>query len=126
MTAVSRIFTWWNGSTWGTRRSVAGGNEVGRDGAGNIYYASRKGAKRWVVYSGYADASTIPPDWHLWMHGADMPPPSEQPLSVPRWVKPAQANLTGTAAAHMPSGALAREGIRARATGDYEAWSPDA
>lgn len=126
MSFFTRIFTWWNGSTWGTRRTVASGSEVGRDGWGNIYYASRAGDRRWVTYNGYADASRIPPDWHLWMHGADMPPPSQLPIQVPRWVKPPQFNLTGTAQAHMPSGALERSGVRARATGDYEAWEPDA
>ncbi len=126
MAFLSGIFTWWNGSTWGTRRSVAGGSRVGEDGAGNLYYASRHGDRRWVVYKGIADASRIPPDWHLWMHGADMPPPSQAPLPTQRWEKPPLPNLTGTPQAHMPSGALARSGVRARATGDYEAWSPDA
>ena len=125
MSVFSRLFTWWNGSTWGTRRTIGGANEVGRDGAGNIYYAGN-GDRRFVTYNGYADASRIPPDWHLWMHGADMPPPSKQPLVVPRWVKPPQENLTGTPQAHMPAGALSKSGVRARATGDYEAWEPDA
>ncbi len=124
MSFFTRIFTWWNGSTWGTRRTIAGSTEVGRDVFGNIYYT--RGPRRFVTYHAYADASDIPPDWHLWMHGADMPPPSQQPLVVPRWVKPPMPNLTGTPQAHMPSGALARSGVRARATGDYEAWSPDA
>jgi NADH:ubiquinone oxidoreductase subunit len=124
MSLFSPIFTWWNGSTWGTRRTVSGASEVGRDASGNAYYT--RGTRRFVVYHGYADASDIPPDWHLWMHGADMPPPSLQPLTVPRWVKPPLPNLTGTPKAHMPSGALARSGVRARATGDYEAWEPDA
>ena len=34
-------------------------------------------------------------------------------------------NLTGTPAAHAPSGSLAVTTQRARTTGDYEAWSPD-
>jgi NADH:ubiquinone oxidoreductase subunit len=41
------------------------------------------------------------------------------------WQKPAIPNLTGTEAAYRPSGALERGGIRAAATGDYEAWSPN-
>jgi NADH:ubiquinone oxidoreductase subunit len=35
-------------------------------------------------------------------------------------------NATGTVAAYRPQGALERGGRRARATGDYEAWTPDA
>ena len=36
------------------------------------------------------------------------------------------ATLTGTGAAYRPSGALEKGGKRAAATGDYEAWKPDA
>lgn len=122
---LNSLFTWWNGSTFGTRLSVAGARAVGTDAAGNRYFVSANGAKRWVVYNGIVDASRIPPDWHLWMHGADMPPPSDRPLAAPKWTKAPQPNLTGTPAAHMPSGALAKSGRRSRATGDYEAWTPD-
>jgi NADH:ubiquinone oxidoreductase subunit len=34
--------------------------------------------------------------------------------------------MTGTAFAYRPQGALEKGGHRAAATGDYEAWSPDA
>jgi NADH:ubiquinone oxidoreductase subunit len=33
-------------------------------------------------------------------------------------------NATGTAQAYFPQGALERGGKRARAVGDYEAWTP--
>lgn len=123
---LNRLVTWWNGATpltlWEAR---ANGREVGRDSLGNRYFLSRDGRRRWVVYAGEADASRIPPDWHLWMHGADMPPPSQQPLPVPRWVRPHRPNPTGTPMAPKPAGSLARGGVRARASGDYEAWTPD-
>lgn len=126
MSFLSRLFTWWNGATLGTllftRRH---GVEVGRDGEGNTYYRSKAGKRRWVIYNGLAEASRVPPEWHLWLHHADMPPPSEAPVEAPRWVKPHVPNLTGTGQAHMPSGSLAKVGRRARATGDYEAWVPD-
>jgi NADH:ubiquinone oxidoreductase subunit len=35
-------------------------------------------------------------------------------------------NATGTPKAYRPQGALERGGRRAAATGDYEAWTPDA
>lgn len=126
MSWFGSIFSWWNGATFGTRMSIAGARAVGRDGDGNAYYTSADGKRRWVVYNGVVDASRIPPDWHLWMHGSLRSPPSEKPLAAPRWVKPPQPNLTGTPRAHMPSGSLAKVGRRARATGDYEAWTPDA
>lgn len=124
MSILTKLFTWWNGSTPLTRW-VAGrsGREVGRDVDGNRYFAV--GQRRWVLYAGDSDASRIPPDWHLWMHGANMPPPSQSPLPAPRWGRPHLPNLTGTAAAHVPSGSLMASGRRARATGDYEAWTPD-
>ena len=74
---------------------------------------------------GEADASRIPPDWHLWMHGADMPPPSDRPLAAPKWTKAPQPNLTGTPLAWRPPGSLANDGKRPAATGDYEAWTPE-
>lgn len=120
---ISRFFTWWNGATLLTRLVARSGREVGRDEADNVYYAV--GDRRWVIYNGVADASRIPPDWHLWMHGANMPPPSERPIAAPRWLRPHLPNLTGTAGAHVPSGSLMAGGQRARATGDYEAWSPE-
>jgi NADH:ubiquinone oxidoreductase subunit len=43
-----------------------------------------------------------------------------------RWEKEAKPNLTGTRAAYRPAGALEAGGKRAPATGDYEAWTPDA
>ena len=126
MSLFSRLFTWWNGATALTRWDLARtAREVGRDAAGNIYYASKRGDRRSVIYNGVADASRIDADWHLWMHGANMPPPSVRDVEPPRWVKPHVANLTGSAAAHVPSGSLRASGKRARATGDYEAWSPD-
>ena len=50
--------------------------------------------------------------------------PPDQALPPPRrWEKEALANQTGTDNAYRPKGA---GGPRAAATGDYEAWSPDA
>lgn len=123
MSLLTRLFTWWNGASAGTRIGLSRAREAGRDAAGNVYYV-RPGGRRMVIYNGVVDASRIPPDWHLWMHGADIPPPSDRPIAVPAWVKPHQPNLTGTPRAHMPQGALAKAGVRARATGDYEPWSP--
>ena len=123
---LNRLVTWWNGATPLTRwEARVSGREVGTDPLGNRYFESRDGRRRWVLYAGEADASRIPPDWHLWMHGAAMPPPSQQPLKVPAWIRPHAPNATGTPAAWAPAGSLARGGVRTRATGDYEAWTPE-
>jgi NADH:ubiquinone oxidoreductase subunit len=120
------IATWWNGATLLTRAEAWLSHErVGEDAAGNRYFQSRDGKRRWVLYAGEADASRIPPEWHLWIHGATMPPPSHRPVARPVWARPHQPNATGSPAAWTPAGSLAKGGPRARATGDYEAWTPD-
>ncbi|MFW2831043.1 NADH:ubiquinone oxidoreductase subunit NDUFA12 [Sphingomonas sp. ID0503] len=130
MSVLSSIFTWWNGATIGTRLfSRRNGEQVGTDALGNVYFqtkAGRKGpARRWVIYSGANDASRIPPEWFSWMHHQIDEAP-DQALPPPReWQQPPAPNMTGTAAAYRPSGALEMGGKRAAATGDYEAWSPN-
>ena len=120
------IFTWWDGPTFGTRLfTLRKGVEVGRDADGSIYYRSRDGSKRWVIYAGDNEASRVPPEWHMWLHKTVDAPPSEVPLPRKSWERDWIPNQTGTVDAHAPSGALAKGGIRARATGDYEAWSPE-
>ena len=41
------------------------------------------------------------------------------------WQKPHLPNATGTAASYRPPGHDYEGGHRARATGDYEAWTPE-
>lgn len=127
----SKIFTWWDGATIGTLLwSWRKGEQVGTDAQGNRYFRSRKPdsfgrQRRWVIYNGANDASRVPAEWHGWLHGAfdDVP---ESHLPPPRiWEAEFTPNATGTARAYLPQGALERGGMRARATGDYEAWSPE-
>ncbi len=121
------FFTWWHGPGIGTWLFTRRGSEVGRDDQGNIYYrwASKTGERRWVIYNGAPEASRIPPEWHLWLHKTRDLPPSESPLTPRVWEKAWSPNATGTSAAHLPSGALAVGGKRAKATGDYRAWTPE-
>ena len=130
MGVLGKIFTWWNGATIGTSLGLAGATKVGSDDQANLYYTGKAAAdgrlRRYVIYSGSNDASRVPPEWHAWLHhqidalpDASLPPPR-------RWEKEARANLTGTRAAYRPAGSLEAGGSRAAATGDYEAWSPDA
>lgn len=104
------------------------GEKVGEDSLGNVYYRSkRKRAgnreERWVVFNGEAEASRVPPEWHAWLHHT-----TDAPIEIPArpWLKPHQANLTGTEQAYLPPGHDRRGGQRSAATGDYEPWSPDA
>jgi NADH:ubiquinone oxidoreductase subunit len=125
MGILSNIFTWWDGATIGTALySWRKGEQVGEDAAGNCYFRSRDGQRRWVIYKGSNDASRVPPEWHGWLHGTHDALPDELPSSR-EWQQPALPNVTGTAQAHQPAGALNRGARRARATGDYQAWTPD-
>jgi NADH:ubiquinone oxidoreductase subunit len=123
-------FTWWNGATLGTWFGLRGKTRVGEDALGNVYYAGGKDpnglTRRWVIYSGSNDASRIPPEWFSWLHHQIDAAP-DQALPAPRaWEKPWEPNQTGTRLAYRPPGALEAGGQRARSTGDYEAWTPDA
>lgn len=119
------IFAWWDGPTWGTRLGTRRfGTEMGRDDAGNVYYQSDGGKRRWVIFAGDNEATLVPPDWHGWLRRTVDAVPAEQ-IPVKVWEKPWVPNMTGTAEAYAPSGAMNKGGRRARATGDYQAWTPD-
>lgn len=105
------------------------GKQVGTDAAGNRYFIDRRPSRgrlrvrRWVVYHGVADASSIPAEWHPWLHYT-----TDEPLpALPRhaWQKPHLANLTGTADAYRPPGHDYAGGHRPPTDGDYESWVPD-
>jgi NADH:ubiquinone oxidoreductase subunit len=126
MTIGTRLYTWWKGQL------------VGTDEFGNQYYREKgdrptvKGGgmlsreRRWVIYNGEVEASRVPPEWHAWLHHTvETPPPSGAPKRRYPWQKPHQPNLTGTPLAYRPPGSLLRGGRRARATGDYEPWTPE-
>lgn len=135
MGILSNIFTWWNGATIGTSLwSKRHGEHVGTDAQGNEYYRSKSDKmkttegyeRRWVIYKNANDASNVPSEWHGWLHHSYDGVP-ESHLPPPRiWEVDYSPNATGTSGAYRPQGALERGGRRARATGDYEAWSPDA
>ncbi len=120
------MFTWWEGAGLTTmlftRRH---GQKVGTDGYGNAYYQSKTGDRRWVIYNGPNDTSRIPAEWYAWMHRQIDGHPDEALPPVRKFHKPREPNLTGTADAYRPSGALERGGQRAAASGDYQAWTPE-
>lgn len=130
MGIFKNIFTWWEGATFGTWLGTAtGGERMGIDGDGNVYFQARKAQdgrrRRWVIYSGSNDASRVPPEWHSWLHNTVDAVPAEA-LPAPRiWEKEPTPNLTGTKQAYHPAGAAGAGTQRSAATGDYEAWSPD-
>lgn len=103
---------------------------MGQDAYGNVYYRSRHAPeglreKRWVIYNGEPEASKVPPEWHIWLHHmANAPLEANGPYHKP-WQKTHQQNLTGTRAAWMPPGHTLKGNNRQKATGDYQAWTPN-
>jgi NADH:ubiquinone oxidoreductase subunit len=132
MTFLKMLFVWWHHATLGTLLYTAlHGVPVGADSFGNRYYQSKDGKRRWVLYNGTVEGSRVPAEWHLWMrHTIDAVPQVDLTksgdLTKKSWQKDYLPNLSGTEAAYHPAGSLARGGVRAPATGDYEAWSPNA
>ena len=132
MGVFKNIFTWWEGQTFGTwLHTRTSGIRIGEDAEGNVYYQARKPEptgyyRRWVAYNGNNDASRVPAEWHGWLHHSydELP---ESHLPAPKiWEADFTPNATGTAQAYRPKGALENGGKRARAGGDYEAWTPGA
>ncbi len=122
--SILRVATWWNGSTlntqlWSWRKGV----KVGEDEEGNVYYQTRDGKRRWVMFNGEAEASRVNPNWHGWLHHTFKDAPTERPFEHKTWEKPHQHNLTGSPQAYAPAGSLRRAAPVERS--DYEAWAPE-
>ena len=127
---LKRIFIWWNGATLGALFDIKRrGQLVGEDSQGNRFFEERRPSlegrkRRWVIYSGLAEASRVDADWHGWMHHTLDEPPTKAAYKRHAWERPHQPNLTGTLKAYRPKGSLARGGERAKAAADYESWTP--
>jgi NADH:ubiquinone oxidoreductase subunit len=104
------------------------GRQVGTDAAGNCYYEDKRPiagrrTRRWVAYAGAVEASSIPPEWHGWMHYTiDAPLPENRRRA---WQKEHLPNVTGTPASYRPPGHDYSGGHRPAAPGDYQAWTPE-
>ncbi|WP_159347673.1 NADH:ubiquinone oxidoreductase subunit NDUFA12 [Roseomonas harenae] len=104
------------------------GRRIGADSVGNVYFESRRDymnygrKRRWVVYAGAPEATTVPPEWHGWLHHT-VNSPMDTARRLP-WMKPHKPNVTGTPDAYRPSGHDYAGGKRNPTAGDYEAWTP--
>jgi NADH:ubiquinone oxidoreductase subunit len=103
------------------------GRAAGTDSFGNRYFEEKSAVRgrrvrRWVIYAGALEASSVPPEWHGWLHYTVDAPLSDA-NRLP-WQKPHLPNRTGTAFSYRPAGHDYSGGRRHRATGDYDAWSP--
>ena len=113
------IFTWWHRQTFGTFiYTLFTGKLIGTDEFGNKYYLNSKG-KRWVIYKNLIESSSIPAEWHLWIHYlTEKKPPND--IKKFTWQKKHEENQTGTKNAYKPEGSLSSESIKI--TKKYETW----
>ncbi len=132
MGLFNEMFTWWNGNTWGTRFfTFRKGKLVGEDEFGNRYYIQRKGVgplgipRRWVTFNGLAEASTVPADWHGWLHYTVDQLPNKENYQPRHWQKRHSPNYTGTRKAYRPQGSLLAGTTSASAPQTYEPWRPE-
>lgn len=124
LNTLLRAVTWWNGQTLNTQfYTWRKGRKVGEDDAGNVFYESRDGKRRWVIFNGLSEASRVTPQWHGWLHHTFDETPTTAPLPHKAWEKPHQQNLTGTALAYAPAGSLRQRKPADRT--DYEPWKPE-
>ncbi len=66
---IKSLFTWWNRQTLNTRfYTWRKGVLVGDDAQGNVFYQTRDGKRRWVIFAGECEASRVGADWHGWLH----------------------------------------------------------
>jgi len=125
--------TWWNNATIGTKLKISRqGEKVGEDQFGNSYYQAKSEVttyderpKRWVKYTGYADPSRIPAEWHGWLHYMYEETPENMGVKRHDWQKDHEPNMTGTIYAYKPDGSLDKGGVRTTTASDYEAWTPE-
>ena len=107
------------------------GDYVGTDPYGNKYYRAKPRKnytheRRWVKYlTSNVEASEVPPEFHGWLHHQTDTFPNQNTGYRKPWQKDHKPNLTGTTLAYKPKGHMLNGGHRNRATGDYEAWTPD-
>lgn len=115
---ILRLFTWWHGQTIGTQLFTwRKGKLIGSDAAGNRYYASADGKRRWVIFANEAEATNVSVAWHGWLHGTTDVVPGDTPADQPI------GNPTGTPEARVPAHSL-RGPDAAKPVRDYEEWVP--
>lgn len=132
MQFLKQLFTWWNSQTLNTRfYTWLKGEYVGSDEFGNRYYRARSAIpdsiaeRRWVIYNGYSEGSTVPPGWHGWMHHRVANPPAGEKYQPRDWQIPHMPNPTGTVSAYRPPGSIVGSARPAVTPPDYQAWKPE-
>jgi len=95
-------------------KTLKQGELKGVDQFGNQYYegnAELPGRHRWVVFPSkkLVDASSVPPEWHGWLHHMNDETPIERPFPVPAYLRPHERmamSAQGIDANYLPPGHL--------------------
>ncbi|KAK9830380.1 hypothetical protein WJX72_011448 [[Myrmecia] bisecta] len=91
-----------------------GATLVGTDEFGNKYYermTEQFGRHRWVVYGNLnweahgQEPTTVPAEWHGWLHSIYDTPPSKVPPKKPIYALTQKPNMTGQPGCFLPKGA---------------------
>lgn len=113
----TRLATWFLGSL------------VGEDAFGNRYYQEKiifgkfnRPLRRWVLYNGTPDPTTIPSEWYGWMHFTNESPILDYYPHA--WQKDHQPNLTGTPKAYRPDQPQGNRTLAKTPLKRYEPWRP--
>ena len=119
---IREIFTWWNRQTIGTRIwSFFNGNVVGEDEYGNRYFSNKEDTKRWVIYGGQVEATTVNPEWNNWLRFTSANKPENS--SYYNWQIKHAPNQSGTSKAYFPQLSIFNKNDDNKKV-DYEKWSP--
>ena len=121
------LFTWWNGTTVGTKLyTYLNGKKVGEDYFGNSYYESKDKTNRWCIYSNESEASKISPEWNSWLRFISVTSPKDNDTDH-NWQKLFNGNLTGIEGAYKPGTvrvSSSKEVFNSYES-DYQAWKPE-
>ena len=64
LNVLKRVFTWWDGQTFGTQLwTWRKGTKVGEDALGNVYYTNADKSRRWVIYKALREGGYYPWDY---------------------------------------------------------------
>ena len=121
------LFTWWNGTTVGTKlHTYFNGIKVGEDYFGNFYYESKDKKNRWCIYSNESEASKISPEWNSWLRFIIVARPKDSDTKH-EWQKLFNGNLTGLDSVYKPRpvrSSVSKEDLDSYQS-DYKAWKPE-
>ena len=118
---IMEIFTWWNKQTIGTRLwTYFNGIPVGKDEFGNQYFSNKEDTKRWVIYGGRVEATTVNPEWNNWLRFTSVQIP--ECLRSHDWQLKHKPNQSGTSNAYSPQSNFNNNSYKKK--NDYEKWSP--